>query len=393
MFVRLLLIFAGLVSSILTARFLGPEGRGLFFYWSTMAAFAIQFGNLGLSASCAYLLTKRGYRLSQLTATSLWVAICGSALFGLLLIVFLFATTGITVGDWPYILPTLLLIPTGLYFVFGSNLLIADDRVGEYNLFELVNRYIPLVVMAIVLWYYASAAVLLATVSLLAVPICVALHLRLRKIDNSEGFSLSVLREGFGYSLRAYLAITLGFVVLRANLVILKEFTSGEEFGIWSAAAQIFDVLIVIPSTVGLVLLPKILRSERPYALMKSQVAIVALVMLSLCFVVYMIGHPLLILLYGDRFGAAYPILIAALPGAIALGITSVISPYFASEGMPINVVWIWVAGVAVEICMAFLFIPIHGGVGAMISLSITYTWICALIGGYAVLHERRKAQ
>ena len=120
--VRVLLIAAGFISSIITARFLGPEGRGVFFYWTTLAAFAIQFGNLGLHSSNTYLLTKGRARLSSLAANSLWVSIIGGGILGALLILSLWLIDGATGDKLSLFWPIFLLVPSGLYFLLGTNL-------------------------------------------------------------------------------------------------------------------------------------------------------------------------------------------------------------------------------------------------------------------------------
>ena len=65
---RALLIAAGFISSIITARILGPDGRGVFFYWVTLSAVIIQFGNLYLHSSNIHYLAKERLQLSILVA-------------------------------------------------------------------------------------------------------------------------------------------------------------------------------------------------------------------------------------------------------------------------------------------------------------------------------------
>ena len=82
-FVRGLIIAAAFLSSVITARLLGPEGRGIFFYWTTLIVLAVQFGNLGLHSSNTYLLSGGQARLSTLAGNSLWVSlVAGTVLWG-----------------------------------------------------------------------------------------------------------------------------------------------------------------------------------------------------------------------------------------------------------------------------------------------------------------------
>jgi O-antigen/teichoic acid export membrane protein len=249
--VRVLLIAAGFVSSIITARFLGPEGRGVFFYWTTVAAFAIQFGNLGLHSSNTYLLTKGRAPLSALAANSLWVSLIGGGMLGAGLVLSLWLIDGGTGGRWSLLLPALFLIPSGLYFLLGTNLLVAEGRIGEYNGFELANRYLGLAAMFFAAWYWRSPKALLVIVSVAAGLICLPLYRRLKVLGGEGGGSVLLLRESFGYALRAYLATALGFAVLRVNTLLVEKYTDAEALGVWSISAQLLDVIIVIPSTIA----------------------------------------------------------------------------------------------------------------------------------------------
>ena len=48
---KVLLLFVGLFTSIAIARFLGPDGRGLYATASVLLGLGIQFGNLGLHST------------------------------------------------------------------------------------------------------------------------------------------------------------------------------------------------------------------------------------------------------------------------------------------------------------------------------------------------------
>ena len=51
---RIVMIPIGLITSVILARVLGPEGRGLYAVAATISAIGEQFGNFGLHASNTY---------------------------------------------------------------------------------------------------------------------------------------------------------------------------------------------------------------------------------------------------------------------------------------------------------------------------------------------------
>lgn len=386
--VRILLIAAGFVSSVITARFLGPEGRGVFFYWTTLAALAIQFGNLGLHSSNTYYLAKGRARLSALAANSLWVSIIGGGVLGGLLTLSLWLMDGALQDKWPLLLPALLMIPSGLYFLLGTNLLVAEGRIGAYNGFELASRYLGLAAILFAAWHWRTPQALLIIMSVVAVLMCLPLYRYLQALDGGGKGSMRLIREGFGYALRAYLVAAIGFAVLRLNALLLERYMDAATLGTWSIAAQLLDVIIVIPSTIALVLLPRIMRSDQPYQLMQPQLRLVALVLALVCVVAVWLGKDVIMLAYGERFAGAYAMLLWGLPGAFALGLISILSQYLASEGIPVALVWIWLTGLVLELTLAIWLIPSHGGAGAMISLSAAYVATLGMIWIFAAYNH-----
>jgi O-antigen/teichoic acid export membrane protein len=382
--VRLLLIAAGFVSSVITARFLGPEGRGVFFYWMILAGLVIQFGNLGLHSSNTYYLAKGQARLGVLAANSLCVSAVAGAVLGALLAGALWFQGQTLQDKWSFLLPTLLMIPAGLYFLLGTNLLVALGRIGEYNAFELGNRYLALATILIAAWYWRTPEALLAAVAIVTAVTCLPLYRRLRVLGGKEAASLPLIRRGWSYAMRAYLAATLGFLVLRVNALLLERYSDAATLGTWSIAAQLLDVFNVIPGAIALVLLPRIMRAHDPYRLMQSQLQLVAGVLALACILAVWLGRGLIGLIYGERFMDAYDMLLWGLPGAFCLGLISIVSQYLAAQGIPPALVWIWLGALAIETLCAFHLIPGYGGRGAMAALSATYIVILGLVWGLA---------
>jgi O-antigen/teichoic acid export membrane protein len=263
--------------------------------------------------------------------------------------------------------------------MLGTNLLVAEGRISQYNGFEIANRYLALGAVLFSVWYWRTPQALLLVIGLLAALMCLPLYAYLQKLDQGGGASLRLLRSGLGYAMRAYMVATLAFFVLRMNALLLEKYTNPTALGLWSIAAQIIDVIIVIPNTAALVLLPRIIRSDQPYQLMQSQLRMVAACLALVCVAAVWFGRDAILLVYGARFEPAYAMLLWGLPGAFALGLTSILSQYLASVGMPFAVVWIWFIGLVVEFVCALWWIPKYGGEGAMASLSVAYSVVLGL--------------
>ena len=72
---RLLLIGIGLITSVIIARILGPEGRGAYAAAMAVVGIGVQFGNLGLHASNTYYVSHDRTLLSQLVSNTLVISL------------------------------------------------------------------------------------------------------------------------------------------------------------------------------------------------------------------------------------------------------------------------------------------------------------------------------
>ena len=77
---RISLVIVGFVTSVIIARTLGPEGRGMFAMAVTLGAIGVQFTNLGLHGSNTYYASRDTQLLSPLLGNSLTKVCSGSAI-------------------------------------------------------------------------------------------------------------------------------------------------------------------------------------------------------------------------------------------------------------------------------------------------------------------------
>ncbi|HVV99217.1 MAG TPA: polysaccharide biosynthesis C-terminal domain-containing protein, partial [Planctomycetaceae bacterium] len=81
----------------------------------------------------------------------------------------------------------------------------------------------------------------------------------------------------------------------------------------------------------------------------------------------------------GEAYLSAAPIVFCLLPACCFLSLTSVLSQYLAAIGFPRSLLGVWTFGLGVMVASGLMFIPAFGGVGAGISLSLTYAAVFVL--------------
>jgi O-antigen/teichoic acid export membrane protein len=392
--VRLIRVALGLAASVLTARALGPSGRGDYYFVVTFAGVLVQFGNLGLASSNTYLVARDRSLLRGLVANSLWVSIAIGGGAGALIAIVL-----IGADVFPNVPSALLwlgvaLAPPSLFYLLGTNLLVGVGRIVAFNLLETVANLLVLLLIGLAAVLAAGVGGFLAvgvlgwTVS--AVVVLLAL---VRGRLGALGFDRAVFAAGFRYAAKAYVITLLGFLVLRSNVFLLQSSAGSTQLGYYSIAAQIADVLTIFPASVALVLFPDLVRNvaER-WSVMVVTTGVVSVMVTVACVLAAIAAGPFIVLLYGPSFAPATPVLLFALPGVVLLSAATIVSQYLAAIGLPRSLLLIWAMALALVVSLNSLLVPPFGAVGAAAALSTTYLALLVMVAALAFRNRERRA-
>jgi O-antigen/teichoic acid export membrane protein len=391
--VRLLIVAGGFVSSVLTARWLSPSGRGEYFLIVTLAQTIAQFGTCGLQSSNTYLVARNRALAAPLLANSLWLSLLvgggGSAL-----VIFALRRTGLVVVDATFWFVGLL-APATLFFMLGSNLLVGMRRIGSFNTFQLGSSY------GVLLCVTGAAAVgagpngFLAASALAWTSVSWVLLLIIRQdVKGSLAFNRRAFSEGFRYASKAYIAALSMFLVVRINVFLLSALKGVEQVGYYSVASQIADVIGIVPQSMALVLFPTlIMATEGRFKTTLRNLVVVGLLVATGCGLVAVFAEPFVRLVFGSRFLETVPVLRGMMPGVLFLGLTAILSQYLAAAGFPLSLVAIWVGGSVMASTLGWLLIPVSSGVGAAIAMSLTHATIFVAVLIVSLRHARRAVR
>ncbi len=374
---RCAMLVAGLASSVITARTLGPAGRGEYFFIVTLAATVVQFANLGLHSSNTYFVSKDRNALAALLGNSFWASLGVGLVAAGIAVAVLRLFDPIPNARHAHVWYVVALVPPLLFFLLGANLLVGIDRIGTFNVIEAAGRLAVLAAFAVTALVATTASAFLAASAIAWILVSGILIVVLKRLARGPlRLDTAMFTAGFRYAAKAYLVSLLGFLVLRSSVFLLERMTTSKEVGYFSVASQIADVLAIIPTSVALVLFPDLVRDERRrWALTMRSCAVVFVVLSAACIVVGFVAGPVIRIVFGHGFAPSVGVLQWLLPGVVGLGVTSVVSQYLAAVGMPRIVIWVWLGDLVCAGLVGFLLIRRNGGVGAAEALSITY-WI-----------------
>src|SRR5882762_2458673 len=259
-------ILLGLVGSIVTARWLGPEGRGILAIVSVVTGLALQFGSLGLHSGNAYFVAQDPRLARGVLGNASVLSLALGAGAGIAAI-----ATFLAEPRWFAGVPLVLVVvaastlPFHFLNLFLQNALLGMHEVKAFNVFEATSKILTFAALMILLVGFGGgpggAVVLFSTFAALSAVAALAYcrHLVPFRLE----FDRPLFARMIPFGLKSYLGCLLAYLVIRSDMLLVNYFRGTAAAGVYSIAAQVADNLLLIPATIGLILLPRI-ASEEP---------------------------------------------------------------------------------------------------------------------------------
>jgi len=369
----------GVLTGIITARWLGPTDRGLFNLLVLLPTVLSNFVKLGIPQASVYYMRRKNVPASEVASNSLWFAITmGSALA----IVCWFGR------DWllanvlkqapeSLVAPTLILVPCVLLQFYFLGVAQAQERFKEYNVRQIVPNLLSLVGMFVVLVVLGKGLVA-AVLTQTAIVIFMSIWLTIR-VHREAPLTLHVngglLKDMLGFGAKSYVQTLAATLHLRIDQFVLSYVRSPTEVGYYGVGVTIVGLLLKISEATGTVVFPRLAASDRREAqLATARVVRHTLFLTGLGVIGLGIAGPIAIrVLYGTRFEPAIIPMLILLPGALMMSLYQLLTRSFTSDAkQEINILAAVVA-LILNVVLNFLLDPRFGAAGAAMSNGISY--------------------
>lgn len=362
------ILFINMATGMVTARLLGPEGRGLqtaMILWPQFLAFASTFG---IHTALLYHMKKNPELESDLYYASLWLSLCAGAVCvatGLFLIPAWLEADAVPVAQW-------LMAGTPFMLIFFMHNALFRGR-EEFHLFNRMRYLVPLLTLAALL-LLAMADRLTPTSSAIVyiapyVPVTMLAMVRAIRVYRRPVFSgmLSTCKKVLAYGFGAYGIDLLGNLILYIDQIILINLLAPGPLGLYVVAVSLSRVTAIFSSSIIMVLYPK--ASSLPpkdAALLTLRIFKLSLIA-ALAFVsVFMVAAPLMIhLLYGERFAESTDVFRLLVLEVVLSGAALVLAQAFMAVGKPFVVTVSQAIGVLLVIPLMYFLVPEYGVIGA----------------------------
>lgn len=374
---------ANLITGILAARVLGPEGRGIVIALASGVQLCGFLFAAGVAQSLSYYAAREPQRTPQLVAGWLVMLLPLSALAVVvteLLVPVIFASESqaIAIGRW-FALAAVLVI--GLELVYGI-LLGRHDYVG----FNLVRVGQPALTALgyLALWRLERLSVAGALASLV---VATALVVAFGLIRGLRGTRLArpdvaVAARSLWYGVRAQGSTVAANLSARLDVAVLPAFVSAAAVGLYSVATNVSLIVYQVASTFAAIVLPAAAADQAGRA--RAKVVLSAWATLSLCglaaLALAIVGEPLLGLVYGDAFRPAIEPLRLLLPGAVLFAVASIVASGLGAEGRPFAATLAHVLGAIVMAVGLAVFAPSGGTTAAALVSTASYATVFSVV-------------
>jgi O-antigen/teichoic acid export membrane protein len=396
---RLLMLVGVIGSSVIVARWLGPEGFGTLAVLNATIGLALQIGSAGLPSANTYFIARDRRSLGPVWANSVVFAMAAGSLLAVGVVLLAEIKPALFGGVTRNLLTIAALsIPFQMLTVLGLNVLLAMGRIGQLNLIDcmspalaLVNAVVVLVILRsrlTTLVSFNTAAAILLSLSLVWIIARLLARQKERQACRPDSRLLGTMLR---YGVKFYVSILAGLLIFRIDLLFVNHFRGASEAGVYAVAAQVSFLLMMLPGVIATLLFPRVASDQDPrgeFAIRVTRHA--SFVMLIMC-IAAAVGSFALPLIYGASFVDATIQLLILLPGIYLVGIESVLVQHFTGTGLPAAIPVFWLITLAFDLGLILVLVPLFGARGAAAASSLSYTLIFVLVAVYFCVKTGRR--
>lgn len=372
----------GILTGIVVAKSLGPDGKGHFSGLNLMQA-GISSVTSGFGASITYYLTKEKRSLADLLRPLAAIVAVLSVVIPAALLLW-----GWRFGMNPVIIVFAATAPATLIVAWQQGIYLGLNRVKSFNTQVLgFAIFLFLTVSGALIAHLGLPGAMWAwSLSVYGAAVVVVIRAASGLRGSPTWEFRDAVRSGVGYGMRSAVGGVLGFLNYRIDSLVLIAFLGASGFGVYSVAVSAGEVLFRIPRAVATATTYHVGAAtfEESAATTAKSIRTSIAVCTALALPLFVLAPWLVELFYGPRFADAAPALRILLPGIVLFVSAGLFSPFFLFQmGKPIIAFYIGVIMVIVQTGLGVWLVPILKLNGAAIASTATYLTSAVFVTAY----------
>ncbi len=379
---RILQLLLGLGASVIIARALGPEGRGIYALAIFLPMVLASLGGFGIGQAAIFQLGKGTCAPKDVLGNNVALSLILGAFASVigLAVLLLWGDVLFPGVATTYLLLALLLIPLSFLLGFIGYFFLGLQRIKQYNFVNLLRSCVFLVLVATlllspkigleaviaanILSYIAAVTVML----FMAKRIVGSLHLRLQK---------SYIKEAFGYGFKVYLGNILGLLHYRIDVLLINMFLNPVAVGLYAIAVMVAEKIWLVSQSASIVLFPKVCSETNKENLREFTPIIFRMVLLISTVgsvILLFLGRLLIVSFFSEKFAGSVSPFQVLLIGVVAMSGWRILANDLYGRGRPEINIYINAFAAVANIVLNVILIPRLGIVGAAWATSVSYT-------------------
>lgn len=388
------IIFLGgsFIISVLLARLLGPEGKGIITALFVVPNIVISIADLGIRQSSAYLIGKKIYKVQDVISSSmlLWVI---TSFLSVTIVLIYYISSYSTDYSWVLIIIGLAIIPVKILVAYYNGILQGQLKIGNINikvLLSFIVNLIGVILLVGILDLGVNGAALVTMFVALASSIYFIFILRKTAKINIK-YIKPIPQEMFKKGITFAVALFILQLNYKIDIVILENMVSAAEVGVYSVGAHLAELIWQLPAAISVVLFAKSANSKSDSEASLRSARLLRLSLAALFVVVLVFGivsNYFVTFIYGAEYQEAAGVINILLPGVLMIVISKILHPSLAARGYPLYGLAVFIAPLFINVVLNFILIPVYGINGAAMASTISYT-----IGGitYGIVYSRKE--
>lgn len=384
----LLKLVVGLAISVVTARALGPSGRGEYNLVVLVITLMTTLLNFGIPASNTYFVAQKKIGKEKLLKASFLIAVAVSLLSFVLLYVlfsfgllkYLFPVETLT----PAAIASLAIIPVVFFNLFAQGIIVGENKIYLNNYIYLASQTclaVTLTVAYLLGFLSVSLSIVLFAVSnFVAFAIIVFSYRSIIFTPSSSAMGWGEYKQVFGFSIVLQAGNIIQFFNYRLDTFLVNIYLGTMSVGLYVLAVNLVEILWILSSSMASVLLPTVAGKHEFSKKIAVKAAIASFaVTLGAGILALPLAPYAITFLFGKEFAGSIMPFFILLPGVTLFSITNVLAAYMTGVGKPGFNTGIALVALVFTILLDIALIPRFGISGAAFASSVSYTILTLL--------------
>lgn len=365
---------ASLITLIVSARYLGPEGRGIFVAavaW--MSTFCTVF-HLSVGPALQYRIqhNRAPYTPQAMVGTLLGLGLIGS------LVAWLAAALGFAVshGELFKGLPVVALVlafatlPLMMWEQYALNMYASLSRMDLANRAQYIGRTLGvLAFVLLVAWLqFGVEGALVAMLITQAIVVLSALVPMMRSIKWKPRWLSSEIKPLIVAGTKLHPASVSALLLDQSSILIANHYLAKGEVGLFQLALQLVGLVLILPQSALMILYGAMAKSDpaRYWPHQRKVILRVMGVVTLLALLGWLLAPYFIPLVAGEQFKPSVPMFTALLPSLLGLSLSILLTPQWLGRGMFILSNTVTFMALLVVVVGTFWAVPRYGVDGAI---------------------------